>query len=590
MTEFYLKMKKHENKELRWIRCGLNAMRLDRCISEAQANEKQHLKKIHSILKLYDLLCAIQSEYIELPFLWQDVAHSIVAESKSYLARISFNDEDLRILEICMAAAFLLDNKKFIHKFAIRFIKKYEQCEKQKLFNEFDYDGEDDAFLTATTLYLICRFSLDSSDNSNLNIIPQSYKYRIKNEKLIGTIHKLLFALANNDDTTFIKYLQNYLQSYISREHEGMSYYYRHYSPMASILYLLACKKNKEFLELDKIKMRCKIFDYNETFKLRTYNVYVTDFILSSRQLSPPLYAIPAKNKHSSPNRNHHVIRKNLITVPLEAETIDCALKMVKDGGTVLIQPGQYELSEIINIKKSVIIKGESDNAEDVVLLNQKSSVIIISAPHVTLNNLTLTTSNIYADALIINRGNIIISNCRVTSKEKTGVLLNGKYSQLQIENSIIECCREYGLIVQNKAKATIRNCAILKCICSVELSAYSECLFYDTQLSGTFYLHDNSKTKMTGCRMNSSIIAVKKSTASLIACKIVLPQMGSVGAADQSEILCSECDIKSVSKTLSAVYATTYSLITLQKCSISTPLKKFFREEKEGIVNVFNG
>lgn len=578
-------MEKHENKQLRWIREGLSSMYLHNCINEAQVYDEEYQTKRHEILKQYDLLCAVQCEYMELPLLWKDIANDIVSESQCYLKRIAFKADNLRVIEICMSAALLLDDMTFVRKFAKRFIKGYERIEKQKMFGEYDYDDEYDVFLAATSLYYICNFCLDTYDINNLSIIPSNYKHRFKNTSILKYLQKILFSLSKNDVTNFTKYLQAYLQAYISREHYGMSYLYRHYSPLASIIYSLACKINGKFCELDKITMACKKLDQNETFRMKTYNVYVTDFILSSRLLHQQYCTNLAKKERFS----RDIISKKTVMVPLEAETIDYALQIVEDGGTVLIKPGKYDLSEIINIKKNVIIKGESNNSQDVVLLNQKSSVMIITAPRVTLNNLSLTTSNIYADALIINQGNVVLSNCRFISKEKTGVLVNGIEAQLQIEDSVIENCRDYGLKVQNKAKATIKNCVFLKCICSVELSSCSECLFYDTQLSGTIYLHNDSKTIMTCCTMNSSITACKNSTASFIACNIFLPQMQAIGAADQSEILCSECNITSISKNLSPIYATTSSLIALQRCSISTLLKKFIREDKGGQVNVLN-
>ena len=578
-------MEKKNKNIARWIRCGLNSMRLDQCICEALSYDKQQQKKIQKLLKLYDLLCAIHSEYKALSFSWQDIARNILSDSQSLLARISFNADNLRILEICIVTAFLLDDENLIHKVAIRLVNKYEQSETHKLFNECDYDGEDDTFLTATSLYLVCRFILGRTCDNNETFIPTDYQYRHKNTCFIKLLQTLLFSLDRCDNAAFTKCLQTYLQCYVSREHDGMSYLYRHYSPSASILYLLACKMNNNFYELDKTKMKLKHFDLNKTFRMKTYNVYVTDFILSSTLLSTTRCSYQAKNVYS----NHSVARKKSVIVPIEAETIDYALEIVEDGGILLIKPGLYDLSEILDIKKSVIIAGDSDDSNEVVLLNKKNSVMIITAPQVILRNLSIMTSYIYADALIINQGDVIIVNCRISSNEKTGVLVTGNESQLQIQDSVIHNCRDYGLKVHNMAKIIAHKCIIVSCACSFELSDYSECHFYDTQFSGTIYLHHDTKAILTCCTITSSISVAKKSTASLVTCNIYLSQMGMIGAMDQSEILCSECNIKSISKTLATVYATTSSLITLQRCSVSTLRKKYICEEKEGQVNVSN-
>lgn len=572
-----------EKSELRWIRCGFNSMHLDQCIREAQPYDKQPEKKVQSIFMLYDLLCAIQSEYPVSPLVWHDLANHILSYSKSFVSRLSLSIDSLRILEIYLATAFLLDEEKLIQRFAIRFTNKYEQAAKQKLFTEFDYDGEDDEFLIATSLYLLCRFISRNPYQETDNLIPSGYQSRRRNTHLIKRLQQLLMSIGKNNITSFTKNLQEYLNRYVSREHYGMSYLYRHYSPLASILYSLASKTDSTFYALDKKVMKLKMIDLNVTLKLKTYSVYATDLTLSSRLLSAVHREYPTARISST----RRIARKKRIIVPLEAETIESALQLVNDGGTILLKPGQYDLSEILNIKKNVTIKGDCDNPEGVVLLNERGSVMIIAAPKVTLRNLTLANSDIYTEAVIINEGNVHITNCKITSQEKTGILVNGRESQLQIKDSVIDHCRGYGVAVHNAAKITAHHCVISNCICSFELSDNSECRFHNTQLSGTTYLHDETQTTMTSCAI-SSITAVNKSTASLIGCHIHL-LTGNIAAGDQSEILCSKCLIKSVNKTLPTVYATTASLITLQKCSVTTPRKKYIYEEQEGQVKVSN-
>jgi len=134
------------------------------------------------------------------------------------------------------------------------------------------------------------------------------------------------------------------------------------------------------------------------------------------------------------------------------------ALEAAEDGDRIVIYPGIYEGSFIL--KKNIQIIGLG-NSSDIVIVSSNSSASILSiARNASLYNVTIRKDSPdgMQGAVLIANGELDITNCKITSLSLGGIIVSVVNSQVRVVGSCVSNCKQYGILVRDKAKAHIEN------------------------------------------------------------------------------------------------------------------------------------
>ena len=150
-------------------------------------------------------------------------------------------------------------------------------------------------------------------------------------------------------------------------------------------------------------------------------------------------------------------ILPDVLTVPKDIKQIEKAIKILRKDGKLMIQNGNYSLSEPLQIVRSVHIIGETGDPKDVIIDCDKNRFICVSFPHVTLHGLTFNT-NKDLEAFRIENGNCQIENCVFDASDGIAVSVLGEGA-----NPVFKSCTftggTFGVLVLNRGKGKFEKC-----------------------------------------------------------------------------------------------------------------------------------
>lgn len=143
--------------------------------------------------------------------------------------------------------------------------------------------------------------------------------------------------------------------------------------------------------------------------------------------------------------------------------TIQKAVDMIAEGGTILVAPGIYD--ENLIIKKSLTLRGEGKEPKEVQIIGAESgrSVIRIeSGKEIKVEIENLTAAKAKGETSIITasgKAKVTANQINVTEGEFFGIVVNG--GRIVINNSVISRNVITGVMVNNNGEAIIKNSEI---------------------------------------------------------------------------------------------------------------------------------
>ena len=118
-------------------------------------------------------------------------------------------------------------------------------------------------------------------------------------------------------------------------------------------------------------------------------------------------------------------------------KTIEHAMEIVLDNGTIYLADGTYELASQVNINKTVTIVG--NGTKTLITTNDKSRVFYVTADNVAIYNCTFTNNSAGIGAVIDNNGvNLTVSGCTFVNNFAT---MQGGAIYNNAVNLVVDAC-----------------------------------------------------------------------------------------------------------------------------------------------------
>lgn len=144
-----------------------------------------------------------------------------------------------------------------------------------------------------------------------------------------------------------------------------------------------------------------------------------------------------------------------------EFRSIGDALRAARDGDTILVRPGRY--SESLVLDKEVTIVGDGP-AGAVEVTTSRASVVEMQTSRAFLRNLTLRTmANSNKDqhhfAVVASMGCLEMEDCDISSATLTGVVVYGELTDVTLRRCRIHHCRQAGFYAYDGGHGLLENC-----------------------------------------------------------------------------------------------------------------------------------
>lgn len=218
-----------------------------------------------------------------------------------------------------------------------------------------------------------------------------------------------------------------------------------------------------------------------------------------------------------------------------EYTSIQEAINYATPGSTIYIKKGEY--SEIIQIKKTIQLKGENKNSTIINPISQENKcAIYVGAPNVKIKNICITNGapGLYSQGIKISSEYTEIDNCKIFN---TPIGIAIWTNNNKIYNSIFFGCRDEGIALLGSSKNPCDNNLISNCV------FYNNCDGIELQYS--------SYNKILNCKFfNNShtgidIIASNNNENIISNCDIINNKVSGIyfSSSDNNKII--DCNIK---------------------------------------------
>lgn len=218
-----------------------------------------------------------------------------------------------------------------------------------------------------------------------------------------------------------------------------------------------------------------------------------------------------------------------------EYTSIQEAINYATPGSTVYIKKGEY--SEIIQIKKTIQLKGENKDSTIINPISQENKcAIYVGAPNVKIRNICITNGapGLYSQGIKISSKYTEVNNCKIYNTP-VGIAIWTNFNE--IYNSIFYGCRDEGIALLGSSKNSCNNNLISNCIfynnCDgIELQHSS----YNKILNCKFYNNSHTGIDIIASNNNGNIISN---------CDIINNKVSGVylSSSDNTKII--DCNIK---------------------------------------------
>jgi hypothetical protein len=190
-----------------------------------------------------------------------------------------------------------------------------------------------------------------------------------------------------------------------------------------------------------------------------------------------------------------------------DMSSISEAVQKAASGDTILVDPGLYH--ESIVVDKSLEIVGRGDR-DEIIIQSTEGDCLLIESDRTVVRGLTMRCrtgdeSSFYA--VDVAQGNALIEDCCLTSNSLAGCGIHGEGVQATIRDCWIFGSPDVGLYLYDHAQGLIEDCDI-----------------FDNRESGVA-IQENARVTIRGCRIHHNLshgIAVtKRGRAELSGCSV---------------------------------------------------------------------
>jgi len=136
--------------------------------------------------------------------------------------------------------------------------------------------------------------------------------------------------------------------------------------------------------------------------------------------------------------------------------TITDALRCVRDGGRILVKPGEYKESLVITKPVSLIGDGPM---EGVIIDGDKKEGLSIKSKNVEVQGVTIQATFCPNAAVTVEEGGLILRNCEIAGAER-GVRVSRLGSIVTLESCKVAGCSD-GLVFHEQSSGLVMNCEI---------------------------------------------------------------------------------------------------------------------------------
>jgi parallel beta-helix repeat protein len=244
------------------------------------------------------------------------------------------------------------------------------------------------------------------------------------------------------------------------------------------------------------------------------------------------------------------------ITVPDDCPTIEEAYAKVKDGGIITIKPGKYELSKTLEIDRNVTFRGDTSDPESVVIDCASATAFKITGGSPSFQNLTASSGGTEENnryGFYITGGTPNLFRCIITSREATGLVVEGKDAAPKVEKCVLKDCGKFGMAINQEGRGDFRDCEIygnaLAGIKVTELGnpTVTGCKIHDGKEGGV-YVFQEGLGEFTDCEIYGNALAgicVQESgNPTVTGCKIHDGKAGGVFVNQEGRGEFTDCEI----------------------------------------------
>ena len=157
----------------------------------------------------------------------------------------------------------------------------------------------------------------------------------------------------------------------------------------------------------------------------------------------------------------------DVLHVPRDHATLQAAVDASKAGDRVVLAAGIYNGKTIIN-NKQVEILGAPKGGRVVLEYKGNGNVVLVkgATSTATLSNLTIrhrggVTDTNYGAVGAIGGSTVQVEACEMSSEGGGGVYSRQEGSDLRLHKCMVHNCRDVGVLISSKAKATVEGCTI---------------------------------------------------------------------------------------------------------------------------------
>lgn len=259
--------------------------------------------------------------------------------------------------------------------------------------------------------------------------------------------------------------------------------------------------------------------------------------------------------------------------------TIAAALAMSQSGDTILIKPGVYTESLIID--KAVSLIGDGDRATIIIESNNRPC-LTLCAPDIRIEGLTvnvrgsLSRKNHLYGAIDISRGQAEIVDCDLFSSSYACLYLSGHETVGTVRHCAIHDSSGYGVLIATVSRGILDQCTISKNVfAEVAVIQNSEVTLQDCTLSHSkgygLLVTECSLGRILHCDIfknsRAGIAICEGSEAEIVACTLHDGRASGVTFCQDAHGVMEYCEL--YANTSSAIEIKQHSDPTIRHCNI---------------------
>jgi parallel beta-helix repeat protein len=283
-------------------------------------------------------------------------------------------------------------------------------------------------------------------------------------------------------------------------------------------------------------------------------------------------------------------------------KTINEAIKNAQPGTSILVRPGLYQESLIIN--KPLKIIGDGTKAQ-IIIENANSNCLVLNTDNAEVRGLTLRglagQNNKKFFTVDILQGKPVLADCDITSDSLACVAVHGTTANPIIQQCQVHDGKTGGIYIYDNAQATLIECEVFRnTLVNVEIKGSSnvllqKCKIYDGKDGGLVF-HVNAQGTAEDCDIFGNALVnveIKDNSKPVIQrCTIHDGKQAGIAVTDNSQGVIKDCDI--YGNFYSGIEIRESSNPLVQRCQIHDGKQggMLIQKKAKGIVencNIFN-